>query len=160
VIAGFPNLTPASFTTSSPIDYAYNCVAWALARDQTQWWQPGGPPYFWPIPNAPASLSIGAYISGFEATGFRLCRSRRYLRGWQKIAIYTLGGQIFKHVAAQLPDSTWTSKLGQGQDITHGALESLEGPLYGQVTHLMRRLEPDSRGVRRLFARLRGLVSG
>jgi hypothetical protein len=159
VSARFPKLAPSSFSVSSPVDFGYNCVAWALERDQARWWQPGGPPYFWPISAAPPTLSIDAYIAAFHAVGYRSCHSRSYLRGWDKIAIYTDGLATFLHVAAQLPDKTWTSKLGQGQDINHRMLESLEGGLYGHVTHTMRRLNADIRGVRRLLAIIAGLVS-
>jgi hypothetical protein len=158
VISGFPNLGQSTFNVSSPIDFAYNCVAWALERDQVRWWQPGGSPYFWPIA-APPSLSIGAYLAGFRVVGYRSCNSRSLIWGWEKIAIYTDGASNFMHVAAQLPNGSWTSKLGQGQDINHLTLASLEGGVYGHVTHIMRRLNPNVQGVQRIVAVLAGLVS-
>ncbi len=157
MIAGFPNLGPQSFSLASPIDHTYNCVAWALERDQVHWWEPGGAPYFWPIASAPASVSVQAYISAFRTLGYRPCRSRAPLKGWEKIAIYTAADASFLHVAAQLTGGIWTSKLGQGPDITHHRLESLEGGLYGTVTHIMRRPDPTSRGIGRVIAAIRGL---
>lgn len=49
------------------------------------------------------------------------------------------------HVARQLPDGRWTSKLGPDEDIEHNDLHALEGdvgvyPLcYGVVIRFMRR---------------------
>jgi hypothetical protein len=45
--------------------------------------------------------------------------------GYEKIAIYVRSGEV-KHVARQLPDGRWTSKLGPGYLIEHSAVEDLE----------------------------------
>lgn len=43
------------------------------------------------------------------------------------------------HVARQLDDGKWTSKLGSNEDIIHHTLDGLEGEKYGQVTTIMTR---------------------
>ena len=154
---GFPNLQTSPHHVTSPPDTSYNCVAWALERDQVRWWQPGGAPYFWPIPRTPPSLSVATYLAGFSAVGYKACRSRSLVPGLQKIAIYTQASE-FLHVAALLPDKTWTSKLGKNVDISHDSLESLEGGSYGRVTHVMRRRDPTLRGWRATVAGLIGLI--
>jgi hypothetical protein len=158
-IADFPQLPNARYRITSPPDVVYNCVAWAAKRDQANWWQPGSAPYYyWPVLGAPRSQAIDLYLEAFHLLGFRVCRSSRGIAGWQVVAFYTDGRGKFLHVAAHLADDVWTSKLGQAEDIEHHTLHALEGGKYGQVTHFMRRLDPHFVGMRRLIARLTGLV--
>jgi hypothetical protein len=58
--------------------------------------------------------------------------------GFDKVAIYTLGG-VPTHAARQLPSGRWTSKLGLRQDIEH-ELHNLDGDEYGQAELFMRRV--------------------
>ena len=53
----------------------------------------------------------------------------------QKIAIYLNSSNSPTHVARQLLDGRWTSKLGSYEDIEHSRLAGLEGldPAYGAV---------------------------
>jgi len=158
-VANFPNLTAGTFTQTSPFDRTYNCIAWALERDTSQWWQPGGPaPYYWPVPTAPRTLALSVYFEGFEAVGYRSCQLRAGLPGWQIIAIYSDQGRDFLHVAALVRGSTWSSKLGRNIDISHASLHTLEDGDYGKVTHFMRRINPQVRGARRLLALVIGFL--
>jgi hypothetical protein len=59
--------------------------------------------------------------------------------GVEKIAIY-VRSDIPSHVARQLPNGKWTSKLGLREDIEHD-LEALEGPEYGSVVLILSRPE-------------------
>ncbi len=43
------------------------------------------------------------------------------------------------HVARQLKEGMWTSKLGPDEDIEHNTLDALEGELYGAVTQVLKR---------------------
>lgn len=43
------------------------------------------------------------------------------------------------HAARQLPDGSWTSKLGPDEDILHRTPQALVGDLYGQVQAIMKR---------------------
>ena len=46
--------------------------------------------------------------------------------GFEKVAIYS-DAHGPQHVARQLPDGKWTSKLGQQVDVEHSTLSVLEG---------------------------------
>jgi hypothetical protein len=69
--------------------------------------------------------------------GFERCNNGDLEDGYEKIAIYTKGRK-FCHVARQVPDGRWESKLGTLDDVIHG-LEAVEGQLYGAATIFMRR---------------------
>ncbi|MBX9791339.1 MAG: hypothetical protein K2Y37_20660 [Pirellulales bacterium] len=56
----------------------------------------------------------------------------------EKIAIYG-DGFVFKHVARQLENGNWTSKLGRLADIEHRELDWLSGEAYGVVVLYMSR---------------------
>ena len=60
---------------------------------------------------------------------------------FQKIAIYADSQNIPRHIARQLPNGEWTSKIGQYEDIQHRNLNLLTGdpPAYGNVVEVMKR---------------------
>jgi hypothetical protein len=74
----------------------------------------------------------------FEALGYEACEDRQFEPGYEKIAIYGRAGEP-EHVAKQMPDGNWSSKLGYLNDIVHATLEALAGPDYGFVELIMRR---------------------
>jgi hypothetical protein len=119
----FPNLRTTNRTITSEIDPNYNCVAWAL-RDTERWWEPYGivipapfPPYYWPE-NIPHDLSPRTFISLFETQGFEVTEDPDLENGVEKLALYVRKNQ-FQHVARQLPNGRWTSKIGRQEDIEH-----------------------------------------
>lgn len=60
---------------------------------------------------------------------------------FEKVAIYAIESEV-RHMARQLSDGKWTSKLGSqinDPDICHDNLEMLEGGRYGRVACIMRR---------------------
>lgn len=61
--------------------------------------------------------------------------------GFQKFAIYTDVQQAPRHVAKQLVNSEWTSKIGQYEDFQHKTLEALtsEVPAYGTIAQIMKK---------------------
>ena len=61
--------------------------------------------------------------------------------GFQKIAIYAEAENVPRHVARQLPNGDWTSKIGQYEDIQHRTLDALTGdaPAYGTIVQLMKK---------------------
>jgi hypothetical protein len=63
---------------------------------------------------------------------YQVCSDGGLEPGVEKVAIYVDDFGIPQHVARQLPDGTWTSKLGKGEDIGHVSPESLAGDLYGK----------------------------
>jgi hypothetical protein len=44
-----------------------------------------------------------------------------------------------KHMARELADGVWGSKMGDAQDIHHHSLEGIEGDRYGKAEYFMRR---------------------
>ena len=128
----YPDLAKEGYSIESDMCPAYNCVAWATGSD-SEWWDPLN---YWP-PSVPRGLTVDAFILLFEHLGYTICESRVRETGFEKVAIYGLYG-AFKHVARQLRNGRWTSKLGKNVDILH-TLKGLEGPFYGQVDIVLKR---------------------
>ena len=80
------------------------------------------------------------YISLFEERGFQVTDDSSLEQGYEKIALYIRENE-FQHVARQLADGRWTSKIGGKEDISHNLDElNTDRPHgYGQVEILMRR---------------------
>ncbi len=131
----FPTLAGGGYRTTSPETEDYNCIAWAAGKSD-EWWdiREG---YYWPD-GVPRVGTIKIVSRVFKLLGFKRCKTSRRLRHFDKIAIYG-EGELFTHVARQLPSGKWTSKLGNLQDIEHDTLESLEGDEYGKLMFVMRR---------------------
>lgn len=133
----WPNLVDGSFQHTSPVDPDYNCVAWAV-RDKHRWWQPSDDPeHYWPA-NAPREETLEAYVAALATKHFATCADATLESGYEKIAIYC-NEDGFQHVARQLLDGRWTSKLGEVKDIAHATLDDLTGAYYGDPVHFMRR---------------------
>ena len=77
----------------------------------------------------------------YRIMGFEECPDGALESGYEKIAIYVSEIGEPTHIARQLGNGSWTSKLGELEDIEHGSPESLEGPepCYGSVASYMRR---------------------
>ncbi len=133
----FPNLTLDGYTETSSQSTQYNCIAWG-AGDDNRRWDPSilfGNSY-WPE-GIPRIQTIAAFVQVFEQLGYEECASGEIEPGFEKIAVYARMDEA-QHVARQLDDGLWTSKLGDLEDITH-ALRGLEGTEYGSVARFMRR---------------------
>jgi len=132
----FPRLAQEGYEITSPRDHSYNCIAWA-AGDTTRWWWPTDQSY-WP-PGLASRETVEAFVELFRGMGYERCDDTSLEAGWEKIAIYAREGNRPTHAARQLPDGTWTSKLGRDVDITHGSLEALHSGVYGDPVVIMRR---------------------
>ncbi len=64
--------------------------------------------------------------------GFAECDTDRFETGFEKIAIFATRLESPTHVARQLPDGTWTSKLGEFEDIEHPTLRVLGRGIFGE----------------------------
>lgn len=136
----FPNLRGTDWRKSSEIDDGYNCIAFAV-HDTRQYWDPniiGLRGYYWP-PGVPRDDNMASWIKVFEIHAFRVCEHGELEPGLEKIAIYADENQVPTHVARQLNDGTWTSKLGPYEDIEHRSLRALESYAYGNVAVFMKR---------------------
>jgi len=136
----FPGLKTGQWQITSEADKRYNCIAFAV-HDTQQFWDAslvGMRGYYWP-PGVQRDDSLNSWIRTFEMNSYGACENGEPEPGVEKIAVYVDQSGIPQHVARQLPDGTWTSKLGKEEDIQHNSLEALEGDLYGQVTTFMMR---------------------
>jgi len=118
----FPNLTDDNHEVTSPPTVQYNCIAWAACNTR-RWWQPG---VYWPIE------------ASRDDHGIEECNDGSLEGGFEKLAIYGTSF-MYTHAARQLSDGSWTSKLGQLEDITHATLEVIAGGDYGEVVQLLKR---------------------
>lgn len=134
----FPGLRGVSYEITSPAQPDYNCIAWAAGDDSRWWWPDEFHQYYWPEP-APRLSTLGAFAEAFRTLGFEVCEDSTSELGWEKIAIFASPDGMPTHAARQLPDGTWTSKLGNLEDIKHRDLRHVGGDAYGEPTLILRR---------------------
>lgn len=132
----FPRLNskPAPFIVTSAATRQYNCVAWAMG-DTSCWWWPS-PVSYWPG-GCPTEVTIESFATTFASLGWCKCQDGAREKGIERVALYAKSGEP-THVARQLPNDKWTSKIGANVDIEH-TLEDLQGPLYGTVVGFFRK---------------------
>jgi hypothetical protein len=135
LIEKFPALEGSGFDVTSPIDYGYNCIAWA-AGGNSKWWWPGNSETFWPA-GCDRGVKVRSFVEAFQNLGYKKCKLEDDWTQFEYVAIYKLNGSP-SHAARQLEDGRWTSKTGPGWDITH-PLAGLNGVEYGQPTLFMKR---------------------
>jgi hypothetical protein len=136
----FPALRRAGFEITSSRDQRYNCIAWA-AGDVTRWWWPAESPFaYWP-PGAAHEETVAGFIQAFAILGYEPAHSGDFEPQFEKVAIFASSDGIPTHMARQLRDGTWTSKLGALEDIQHRELTGLEGAEYGTAVVFLRRQE-------------------
>jgi hypothetical protein len=133
----FPSLGRGGFQETSSPTAQYNCVAWA-ADDDTKWWEPDPIGlFYWPT-GVPRNYDISSLQKIFEARGYVICNNKNFELGFEKVAIFCDKNGQWTHLSKQLPNGNWTSKLGEGFDISH-KLNDLEGDVYGCVSIILRR---------------------
>ena len=137
VYNALPKLGKSLHSVTSPAAHSYNCIAWA-AEQNNKWWWPDPHNYgYWP-PGVVREETLGAFIAAYGTLGYAPCDNSLPEPDAEKIAIFTDGGMP-THAARQLADGTWTSKLGNFEDICHQTLDALEGGKYGSVAQIMSR---------------------
>ena len=141
----WPNLELNNHHKTSDKSDKYNCFAWAIDKNDDKWapysgyaWFPGFPKF--DITDDPEN-DLDNYKAGFESIGYKECSDGEPEKGFEKIALYTIGKSV-KHAAKQLENGHWTSKLGKHDDIEHNTVNVLEGLCYGKVTIFMKREIP------------------
>ena len=138
----FPNLKRQSFRITSPQDMGYNCIGWAI-NDNSRWWWPDSS-YYWPTADNQATAEN--FLNVFQSLGYKRCTNKDTRRGYKKIALYiNASSNKITHVARQLANGLWTSKLGVEYDIEHAKPEDLEGLNYGEVFCYMERKSKDNK---------------
>jgi hypothetical protein len=144
--AYFPRLTRIAYRVTSPATPNYNCIAHAAGRSDSWWWPEDAPGVLWPEGVA-KEATVTAFVEAYAQDGYEECSSPALEAGFEKIALYVDLDGVPTHAAHQLPDGSWSSKLGEWEDIEHATLEALEdydhlGLGYGTVGRLLRRRSP------------------
>lgn len=104
----------------------YNSVAWAIGgiREKDRWWSPC-PGYFWPA-DLSKNENLDTYVTLFKRHGYIAVKGNDVSLepGYRKVALFTTSDKV-THVARQLRDGCWTSKIGNWHDILHPTLNDL-----------------------------------
>ena len=137
----FPALKEFGFEVTSARDAGYNCVAWA-AGDTTRWWWPAELPFaYWPV-GVGRQESLTSFIEAFATLGYESTGSGDHEAEFEKVAIFASADGVPTHMARQLDDGFWTSKLGALEDIRHLHVGGVAGTEYGVVTTYLKRKKP------------------
>jgi hypothetical protein len=123
-----------NFNFTSEKTWDYNCVAWAT-RDNSDWIQFEYDHNGDLIPDSTLEL----YIDFFKNKGFEICNDSSLESGFEKICIYADSNNKFTHVALQLSNGIWASKMGNYEDIEHTNTDCLIGDFYGQPKIFMKK---------------------
>src|ERR1051325_5229615 len=115
VEALFPGLSAGYEETSDP-DEHYNCIGHAAGENDT-WWDPG-PGRYWPR-RVPRNYAPESLMAALATIGYTRCVSEEFEAGVEKIAIFVGVDGEYSHVARQLAEGQWTSKIGKAHDISH-----------------------------------------
>lgn len=133
----FPNLRkPGTFKVTSPRTSSHNCIAYAAGDESREWWPIGSK--YWP-PDVPRTPNLDAFEQAFRNLGFEPCESKDLEPDFEKVAIYGLGPDSVKHMAKQVEDGAWSSKLGLQWDIRHKSIDGVVNADYGSVLRVMKR---------------------
>ena len=114
----------------------YNCIAWAAGRSD-DWWWPQGLRGYWPLEKGPEP-NLETFEAAFRTLEYEPCTDGKLEYGIEKVAIYAIGG-VVKHMALQMANGWWASKLGGAEDIEHQTAQELQGSQYGMVVRFMAR---------------------
>ena len=137
-------MNSTNYLVTSCKDPRYNCLAWAVG-DISKKWDPieGVRGYYWP-PGIGREGTVNECAEVFILHGYTNSDTPRPELGYEKVAIFE-DENGWSHIARQLRDGKWSSKLGKGADIEHLYLESLEGPdpAYGKHVRYLKRQRPD-----------------
>lgn len=137
----WPNLNLENHNPKSEQEM-YNCIAWAANKNDEPWW-PGVKGYFWPT-GFPKTETLDTFINVFEGyVGYERCEDGLLEVGYEKVAIFSKGDKV-KHMARQLENGKWTSKMGNYEDIEHNDLRAIEDGMYGKVVRFLKRIRVSS----------------
>ncbi|HEX8140689.1 MAG TPA: hypothetical protein VF544_24195 [Pyrinomonadaceae bacterium] len=136
----FENLLTGTFEVKSPWTAVYNCIAFAAGEDHRKWW-PIPQEYarqdrYWPE-GVSRKEEVKSFIAAFQTLGYEPCESPELEEGIEKVALYVNSKDVPTHMARQLPNGKWISKLGDKQDITHDSLHQVEGKTYGTARQIL-----------------------
>jgi hypothetical protein len=107
----FPYLRATRYKVTSPSSSDYNCAAWAAHEDDRWWWPDSAGIGYWPD-TSDREENVEAFVQVFTALGYAPCDGHELEPGFEKIAIFVNSSGAPTHMARQLSDGRWTSKLG------------------------------------------------
>jgi hypothetical protein len=121
----FPRLGDR-FEVLGPATVTYNCICWSLGGNNTWVWPRG--------PGQPVTLAD--FDALYSYYGFRRVAGLDYTRqkGIDKVVVFAVsrdGKAEITHACKQLPDGSWSSKLGSLPLIRHLRPDDVAGPTYG-----------------------------
>lgn len=140
----FEHLNSANYTVTSCKDPRYNCLAWAVGDIGKKWDPLQERGYYWP-PGIGREGTVEECVEIFKLHGYEDAHQNfAYEVGYERVAIFE-DETGWSHIARQLRDGKWSSKLGKGADIEHLSLQSLEGPepAYGKLVRCLRKRRLD-----------------
>ena len=140
----FPDLYRTGYEVTSQEDDYQNCIAFAAGRPNGVWTPYAGNGYYWPR-GLPRKTDVETFVKLYKLeAGYDPCDPSdegEYEEGVEKVALYVDANNEVTHAAKQNKDGTWTSKLGDWEDVRHNSLEGVGGdaPAYGKVAKFLRR---------------------
>jgi hypothetical protein len=89
----FEKLRPSNYEGKSPVDFYYNCIAWAMGRKDSCWWPATIGGYRWPkkLPRQkPGEETLPNFISAFKRLGYKVIPKKiipwkKDLKKWQSM---------------------------------------------------------------------------
>ena len=136
---GLPNLIEGQdYQLISPATDAYSCLAHAIHRDDRVIWPDESETCAWP-PQLERRDTLAVFREFFCLCGYQDWVHGKLQAGIEKIALYVDNIGLVVHVARQLKNGHWSSKLGSLADIEHISDQTIEGASYGSVAHYMGR---------------------
>ncbi len=134
----FPFFKNDNHNITSPPTADYNCIGWAAGEDDRFWWPVHSSLAYWPTA-IPDVITIEAFIEAFATKGYTPCADGTLEAGFEKVVLYVDPAQLPTHMARQLDNGEWTSKLGRSYDISHTTPHIVHGTLYGTISTFLRR---------------------
>jgi hypothetical protein len=133
----FPGLRSTPWEITSRKTQRYNCIAWAAGETAIRWDLVQGA--HWPQ-GVKKRLGIAYLIAAYMTVGFEVCSDAEatYDPDFDTIVVYQQSGD-WTHAAKLLSNGMWSSKLGDGEDISHATPDALNCPSYGTPFRFMRR---------------------
>jgi len=143
--SGFDPIVDCTSDRTRGQRYPYNCIAWAAGRNNQWWWPSNKGGYTWPtqlLKEREGEETIQNFIMAFELEGYAKCTNASFEHGYEKVAIFADSNRVPTHAARSLESGSWTSKLGNEEDIQHVTLDAISGIEYGTPVAFLRRRNP------------------
>jgi hypothetical protein len=135
LLAQLPRLADRGFTITSRATRDYNCVAWSLENDSQNWWPIDQGGYFWPTSATEPSLPDFEQVYG--DLGYARCEHVNHVGDVDQVALYVDLSGTPGHASRRLDDGSWTSKLGDFEDIEHSDVNGVCCDAYGETVILL-----------------------